>query len=173
MRTSILAAAASVLFGALAVNAVAEDRVLTLPENYQTTFEKYLIADRMLNEDQVIAVYADAKTRAAARAGEPIPDGTVIVAELYKAKLDEDGEVAESLIGRRIPEKLAAIVTMERRAEWAEQYPDDLKVGGWEFEVFSPTGENLGKDTTACRECHQPLADSEFLYTYDLMAGAN
>ena len=37
---------------------------------------------------------------------------------------------------------------MERRAGWDDQYPDELKVGDWEFEVFSPTGENLGKDTT-------------------------
>ena len=33
--------------------------------------------------------------------------------------------------------------------------------------MFSPSGENLGKDTTACRECHHPHDDTEFMYSIE------
>ena len=62
---------------------------------------------------------------------------------------------------------------MERREGWDAKYPDELKVGDWEFEVFSPTGENKGADTTACRECHHPLTDTEFTFSYEHIAAAN
>lgn len=150
-----------------------EDRVLEFPADYKTGFDKYLISDRLYQDDQVISLYANETARKAALEGAPLPDGSVLVGEIYKVKLDEDGEVIESALGRRIPSELSAIVVMERRAEWAEQYPDDLKVGGWEFEVFSPAGENLGKDTTSCRECHQPLANTEYLWSFEHLSGAN
>jgi hypothetical protein len=82
-------------------------------------------------------------------------------------------ELNESQLGRRVPTKLKAIVMMERQEGWDQQYADELKVGDWELEVFSPEGKNLGKDTTACRACHQPLADTEFTFSYAHIGGAN
>lgn len=171
MRRIVLAAAFAASGLATAASAL-EDRVLTLPDNYRAELQQYLIADRLNQDDQVIALYANAAARDGARAGT-IPDGAVIVGEIYGAKKDADGEVIETALGRRIPAELKAIVMMERRAVWAEQYGDDMKVGGWEFEVFSPAGENLGKDTSACRECHQPLDDVEFTWSFEHLAGAN
>ena len=168
------ALAAFALPAALALGAVAlEDRSLAFPADYRTTFDNYLISDRMVQEDQIMNFWANEIARKAAQAGEPLPDGSKVVAELYYAKKDESGEVIESALGRRIPGELFAIFVMERNSAWADQYPDDLKVGGWEFEAFSPSGENLNRDTTACRECHQPLADTEYTWSYPHMAGLN
>ena len=150
-----------------------EDRVLELPADYSAAYDNYMISDRLYQEDQVISLFANDKVRQAARAGQPLPDGSIIVGELYAAKKDADGEVMESALGRRIPGQLKAIVMMERRAAWADQYPEGQKVGGWEFEVFSPDGKNLGKDTTACRECHEPLADADYTWTLEHLAAAN
>ena len=165
--------AALVCLGLTVAVPALEDRVLEFPANYKTEFDNYIISDRLGNEDQVISLYANDVARAAARKGEKLPDGSILVGELYKAKKDADGTVIESALGRRIPETLAAIVVMERRAAWADQYPDDLKLGGWEFEVFSPDGKNLGKDTTACRECHAPLGETDFTWSIHHMAGGN
>ena len=96
-----------------------------------------------------------------------LPDGSVLVAELYAALKDSDGEVVESQIGRRVPGDFKAIAVMERRKGWDDQYPEELKVGDWEFEVFSTSGENLGKDTSGCRECHHPLTDTEFMFSIE------
>ena len=96
----------------------------------------------------------------------------MLVAELYAAQKDAAGEVIESTVGRRLPGTFKAIAVMERRAGWDDQYSDDLKVGDWEFEVFGTDGKNLGKDTTACRACHHPLTDSEFLFSIEHLIAA-
>ena len=156
-----------------AAPAHAADVTLELPTNYRTTLDNYLISDRLGQEDQVISLFANEIARDGVRANGELPYGSILVGEIYKAKKNQDGEVIDSAIGRRIPGELAAIVMMERREGWDAQYPDELKVGDWEFEVFSPSGENLARDTTACRECHHPLTESEFTFSYAHIGGAN
>ncbi len=169
LRVGGIALALSIASG----TAFAQDVSLSLPADYQETFDNYLIADRMGQEDQVISLFANAVARDGARADGKLPYGSVIVGEIYKAKAAADGTIIESQLGRRIPETLQAIVVMERGRGWDDQYPDELKVGDWEFEVFSPGGENLAKDTTACRECHHPLTETEYTWSYDHLAGLN
>ena len=168
-RIALAAAATALFFGA---SHAAEDRVLTLPSDYKQTFTHYYSGDRLFAEKQTIKLYANEVARAAAVKGERLPSGSVLVGELFGAKTDADGEIIESTLGRRIHGEQKAIVVMERRDGWDDQYPDELKVGDWEFEVFSAAGENLNKDTTACRECHHPLSDSDFLFSIEHMASA-
>ncbi len=149
-----------------------QDVVLALPSDYKSS-GPYLVADRMGQEDQVIVLYANATAREGAKINGELPNDSILVGEIYKAKLDESGEVLESQLGRRIPGEMSAIVMMQRRKGWDDQYPDELKVGDWEFEVFSPEGENLAKDTTACRECHHPLTETNYTWSFDHIAGAN
>ena len=85
-------------------------------------------------------------------------------------KIAATGMTAQQMRVEVISNNLANMSTTgynARRAEFADAYPDELKVGGWEFEVFSPSGENLAKDTTACRECHHPLTDTEFMWSIE------
>lgn len=148
----------------------AEDRVLAFPEGYKENFTLYFTGDRFLEEEQTIKIYANDIALSGVKKDGKLPDGSVLIAELYAAMKDSDGEVVESQIGRRVAGDFKAIALMERRAGWDDQYPEELKVGDWEFEVFSPSGENLGKDTTACRECHHPLIDTEFTFSVEHLA---
>ena len=59
---------------------------------------------------------------------------------------------------------------MERGKGFDADYPEELKVGDWEFAVFSPSGKRLEKDVTGCRACHHPLDDSEFVFSYEHIA---
>ena len=59
---------------------------------------------------------------------------------------------------------------MTRIAGNDDRYPDELKVGDWEFEVFNLSGENQYKDTTACRECLHPLTETEYMWSYEHLA---
>ena len=85
------------------------DVALVLPTDYKS-YGTYMISDRLGQEDQVIALYANPTAREGARADGTLPYGSVIVGELYKAKLDDAGDVILSDVGRRVPNELTAIV---------------------------------------------------------------
>ncbi|MBX2806245.1 MAG: cytochrome P460 family protein [Hyphomicrobiales bacterium] len=149
-----------------------KDVALKLPANYKA-YGPYMISDRMIQEDQVITLYANDIARKGAKTNGKLPYGSILVGEIYKAAKDGDGNVIQTSLGRRVPAELSAIVMMERQEGWDAKYPDELKVGDWEFEVFSPAGENLGKDTTACRECHHPLNETEYTFSLQHISAAN
>ena len=172
MKRLAMIALATTLVGAPATLAQ-EDRVLAFPENYRTEFVRYYSGDRLLAEEQTITLYANAAAVEAARKGGMLPSGSVLVAEVYAAQKDAEGNVIESALGRRVQGDLLAIALMERRDGWDAQYPDNLKVGDWEFEAFSPAGENLARDTTGCRECHHPLADTDFTFSLEHLRASN
>lgn len=170
MKRLVLVGLAAAAFGTLAI--AQEDRVLQFPTDYSSEFTFYYSGDRVFNEDQTIRIYANPAVLEAARSGGSLPSGSVLVAELYAALTDAEGKIVESALGRRLPGELKAIAVMERRDGWGDQYGADLSVGDWEFELFSPSGENLGKDTSACRSCHQPLDDSEFVFSLEHLRAA-
>ena len=137
------------------------------PADYKSAFTNVFNGDRMANDKQIIRTFANPTAVGGAEADGKLPYGSVIVSEIYAAKLGADGRAVTSSLGRRIIDKLAAIVVMERGEGFDAEYPAELKVGDWEFAVFSPAGERLERDVTACRECHHPLADTEFLFSYE------
>jgi len=148
----------------------ADDRVLDFPEGYKEDFKLYFTGDRVFEDEQTIKIYGNDIALQGVQKDGKLPDGSVLVAELYAALKDSDGDVIESQIGRRVSGEFKAIAVMERRQGWDDQYPEELKVGDWEFEVFSTSGENLNKDTTGCRECHHPLTDTEFMFSIEHLA---
>jgi len=164
LTTTLLAAAATTPLIA------ADDRVLDFPEGYKENFTLYFTGDRVFEEEQTIKIFANDIALEGVQKDGKLPDGSVLVAELYAALKDSEGDVVESQIGRRVPGDFKAIAVMERRKGWDDQYPEELKVGDWEFEVFSTSGENLGKDTSGCRECHYPLTDTEFMFSVEHLA---
>ncbi len=155
----VLAAAASVAIGA-------EERI-KFPATYATDFKNYLSLDRVQNDDQIIRLFANATAAEAAAKGDALPDGSVLVGEVYKAKKDKDGNVIESSLGRRIRGKLAAIAVMEKRSGWGDTFSEDLRNGDWDFAIFKPTGERLGKDLNKCRQCHAPLKDKDHVFSIE------
>lgn len=145
---------------------------IAFPADYATKFKNYVSLDRTQNDDQTIRLFGNDKALEAARAGKELPDGSVLVAEIYKAKKDAKGEVIESSLGRRIRDKFAAIAVMEKRKGWGDKFPAEFKNGDWDFAIFSPKGERLvDKDLNSCRGCHAPLTDTQHLFSLEHMAG--
>ena len=171
-KIAALAVSGLALIGAGAYAAGhAKDVALEFPANYKTEFTEYFSGDRQ-NGKQHISFYANDIALQGAQADGKLPYGSVLIGEIIPAVM-VDGEPVESQLGRLIHTgEVKTIVLMQRIEGNDDRYSDELKVGDWEFEVFSPAGENLGKDTTACRECHHPLTDTEYLWSYEHLTQA-
>jgi len=163
LRTTLGVAAALGLFAGAAL---AGPENVTLPADYKTSFTQYYEGDRLNNEKQAIRIFANQIALQGSKKDGKLPYGSVLVAEIYSVKLNGE-EAVESTLGRRIVDELKAVVVMERGEGFDKDYAEDLKVGDWEFAVYSAAGEKLDRDVTACRECHHPLAESEFTWSYD------
>lgn len=149
----------------------ADDQTIPFPADYKANMVNYLSLDRTQNDDQIIRLFAPKEALQAAKAGEPLPNGTVLVAEVYKAKKDADGDVIESALGRRVRDKFAAVAVMQKGEGWGAKFPEELRNGDWDFAIFSPKGDRLvKKDINECRACHAPLKETQHLFSLEHMA---
>lgn len=163
-RTGVAFAFGLVVFVTVAT---ADEPRISFPADYSANFHNYLSLDRVQNDDQIIRLFANDIALDAASKGRELPNGSVIVGEVYKAKKDKDGNVIVSSLGRRIRDKLVAIPVMEKGEGWGAQLPDDLRNGDWDFAIFTPDGKRLDKDLNACRSCHAPLKDAQHLFSLE------
>jgi len=132
----------------------------------------YTTVDRADNK-QYRELYAPAAAVAAAKKGEPLPDGTVLTLVQYKAKLDAAGNPEKDANGRFIKTDLIGYTVMEKRKGWGAEYPDNIRNGEWEYQAFTPAkAANPNAKLTACFECHKPLPSAkDFVFSYDKLAG--
>ena len=174
MKRALIALGATAALAVATVAYALEDRTLDFPADYKSEFTQYYSGDRLLADTQTITLFANKVATDGVAKDGVLPSGSVLVAEIYAAKTDDKGEVIERALGRRIQGEFKAVAVMELRDGWGEQYSEDLNVGDWEFELFSPAGKNLNKDTAkACRGCHVPLGDTQYLFSLEhLMAAA-
>ncbi|WBU60570.1 cytochrome P460 family protein [Paracoccus albus] len=107
-----------------------------------TTVTRGGITEHIFTSDEAIA---------AARDGEPFPNGTVITMDDYR-----DGA-------------LHRILVMEKRGEW-----EGGTAGAWRFREFAPDGSpNLSENGGRCASCHAGRAADDYVFTRDRMSGAN
>ena len=140
---------------------------VSFPTNYRDNFTPYLSLNRTQNPDQYIRLYINDKGLSGTETNGQLPYGSVIVAEIYKAQKDAEGNVMNSALGQRIANKLALLAVMERREGAAEQYPAGLGNDDWDFATFSADGNRVEKDLAACAACHAPLTGSHHLFSYE------
>ena len=156
----------------IVMQAWGDDQKIPYPENYEQTFTNYLSLDRVQNPDQIIRLFANDVAMQGPGEDGKLPFGSVLVAEVYTAKKDADGNVITSSLGQRIKDKFALIAVMQREEGWGDEHPPGLNNGNWEMAAFKPdgSGSSAGKDLNACRACHAPLTDTNFLFSYEHLA---
>ena len=147
--------------------AAADESRIQFPSNYKATFTNYLNLDRTQNPDQIIHLYANDIALEGVRANGEFPDGSILIGEVYKAKKDQDGNVIESRLGRRINGELALVAVMEKHKGWGDDFPQALKNGDWDFAAFKSDGTPAKTDLNACRACHAPLTDTRHTFSYE------
>ncbi|MEP3475757.1 MAG: cytochrome P460 family protein [Hyphomicrobiales bacterium] len=139
---------------------------IKFPKDYKT-FKNYLSMDQSQNHDQIIRIFANDIALKGMKEKGVFPYGSVLTAEIYKAKLDKDGKVIESSLGRRIRSKLAVIAVMEKRKGASEKWTGDLNNGDWDFATFNPDGSVAKIDLKQCAACHAPLKDTQHVFSFD------
>ena len=106
---------------------------------------------------------------AGAKAGQPLPDGSVIVMDLYKANLNPDGTVIKGADGKLVKGDLLKVFVMAKGAGWGELAPTGLKNGDWSYAAYMPDAKTASADQmTACRTCHLPIGEAkDFVARYN------
>ncbi len=140
------------------------DGELPLPVGYQN-WPKFLSDVQRPDAMQVRELFIN-PVGAKTNAGQPFPNGTVMVMELYKAKMA--GETLETdADGKLVKGDLAKVFVMGKGEGWGQDAPDNLKTGNWVFAAYGPDGKALTEDFGKCRACHVPLAAKDFVHRYD------
>ena len=170
MKAKFLAALAVGALTASAIGVRAANDQFTFPAAFAEGVE-YLSVDKP--SKQVHVFYAPQSAIDAAKAGKPMPEGTVFVGVHYNAKLDKDGNPEKDANGRFIKTDILAYTVMEKRKGWGTEYPDNIRNGEWEYQAFTAAKQpNPNAKLTACFECHKPLPQaSDYLFSYGKMAG--
>ena len=165
MRLFIIAITALLV---VPIIALAQEARIKLPTDYRSQFTNYLSLDRVQNHDQIIRLFANDVAMEGMKDGGKFSSGSILVAEVYKAKKDENGDVIESELGRRVRDKFALIAVMEKQPGWGEDFKAEHKNGDWDFAAFKPDGSvAASKDLNACRACHAPLGKSDHVFSFE------
>lgn len=98
--------------------------------------------------------------------GQEFPRGTVLILELYAAKMEGDKPVVGA-DGKLVKGDLSKILVMEKHPGWGQDVPDSLKNGTWVYGAYGADGKpTVGDDFNKCRACHAPMAKADFVYGY-------
>jgi len=142
------------------------------PEGYKDTFIKYHTINFPATR-QVRYYYANRPAAAAAKAGQPLPDGSELFAEVYAAKLDGSGKPVTGADGFYAADKLLFYTAMARAAGWGRDIPDMLRNADWNYAVFTTDKQQRpGANQAECLACHKPLDNTSYTFTLKQLAEA-
>ena len=137
---------------------------VTFPESYKTTFTKYHTINFPATK-QVRYYYANGAALQAAKGDQPLPNGSVLFAEVYSAKLDADKKPLTGGDGFFVPDQLLFYTAMAREAGWGKDIPEMLRNEDWNYAAFSTAKEQRPVNQAECFACHKPLDKTSFTFT--------
>jgi len=145
---------------------------VTFPEGYKESFTKYHTISFPATR-QVRYYYANKVAVSAAKAGKPLPDGSVLFAEVYAAKLGADGKPVVGADGFFVADKLVVYTAMARDAGWGKDIPEMLRNENWNYAIFTTDKQHRpGVNQAECLACHKPLDNVSYTFTLKQLADA-
>lgn len=166
-RILAAAVAAGVLAGvaAIAVPALAGPDRIKFPDGYQSRFISLGAIDRY-DSKSVRTVYINPEAFTAFKAGQPLPDGTLLVLEQRPARLGADGQPVLDNEGHFIADGPVAMVAMQqKRKGWGADIPENIRNGDWEYAVYDIDGKlRTSANVQPCFTCHKPRDKDDFTF---------
>lgn len=143
-----------------------------LPADYPAGFTRYQIVNRP-ELGQVRYLYANAVAVEAARAGQPLPDGSVLVREQHTARVDADKKPVKGADGYFESDRLLGYSVMVRNAGWGRDFPDMLRNGDWNYANYTAARQpRSGVNQADCLACHKPLEKQSYSFGFEALAKA-
>ena len=144
---------------------------VAFPANFKSGV-LYNVIDRD-DQKEVHQQYTSREALEAAKAGKPLPAGTVITSANYKAVLDPQGNPIRDAKGNFVAGELDRVAVMEKRPGSGAAYPENLRNGDWEFAAFTADGKfnPQAPAKEVCMACHKPHERLDYVKTYFAMAG--
>src|SRR5262249_54934489 len=107
----------------------------------------------------------------AAKAGKPLPAGSVLFVEVYAAQLDGDGKPVTGADGFYVADKLLQYTAMASGDSWGKEIPNMLRNADWNYAIFSTDKHHQpGVNQAVCLACHKPLANDSYTFTLKQLA---
>lgn len=147
--------------------AAKKDGDITVPANYQT-WPKFVSTVDKEKIAQVREIYIN-ETGMQAKRGEAFPSGTFSVMELYAAKKSPQGELLKDSQGNLVKGELSKIFVMAKKTGWGAKQPaGTIDNGDWLYGAYKADAKTAAtSDFSACRSCHLPLANKDYIARYD------
>lgn len=121
------------------------------------------------NDGQLREMYVNQIALDAAKAGKPLPSGTILVRNIYEVVRDHDGTPAKNAEGRLTKSKLLSVNVMEKRTGWGGRH----SAGEWDFQSFAADGTRNAKPSASdCFACHQKAQAQDFVFGLDRIRAA-
>lgn len=137
---------------------------VALSGNYKADFVNYLDVDR-IDRKRVRKMYVNPAALEAAKADEPLPNGTVLIMENHDAKVDADGNLMRDVFGRLI----AATETgnrfvMEKNEAWSTENEH------WDYAWYGadgkPSTSKFATTMDGCFACHANREERDYTFTF-------
>ncbi len=143
-----------------------KDGDLAVPANYRD-WPVFLADIDKVDAKQIRDIYIS-RAGSLTKAGEAFPDGTISVMEIWNPEMTSSGDLKMNADGKLVKADLKAIYLMAKSTGAGEMVPENLRNGDWVYSAYQADGvTSNGSDATACRACHTPLADKDWVHRYD------
>lgn len=143
-----------------------KDGELSVPANYRD-WPVFLADIDKVEAKQIRDIYVNpigSKTEE----GEAFPEGTISVMEIWTPQMSASGDLEMDSNGKLIKAELKSVFLMGKSAGAGAMVPEALRNGDWVYASYQADGvTSNGADATACRACHIPQAEKDWVHRYD------
>jgi cytochrome c553 len=139
---------------------------MAFPRDFPAGFVLYLSANNA--EQKVVRkTYINTAGWNAARAGKPLPDGSVVLVAIYAARLGPDQRPIMNKDGTWAIDQLNGYSGMEARAGWGQDIPALLRNATWNYTLFRSDKTPRDGNQAMCLACHKPQAAVSYVFTFN------
>jgi Cytochrome P460 len=139
---------------------------MSFPSGFSEGFLLYETVDDADNA-VVLRRYANRAAVQAARAGQPLPEGSVIIVAAHAAEADPaTNKPRRDPGGRLVAGAVRSYSGMESRTGWGAAVPQAIRNGDWHYASFGADRNGVAAmNQSPCLACHQPVAHDSYVFT--------